>query len=126
MKSKIFTYTMPRPFYGLNIPIPIQSRFIRSYLLDAGYSFKLPVTEILFQDSYYMLFMGIQALDDQNSIVCMTSILMLPLYNSPLLDRIVSFNEKLKWHFPLEGLVLGGSEILAWAESFNYVNSSSH
>ena len=44
--KKLFTYTVPRPFFGYNIPIAIQSCFLRD-LFKKKMLFSLPVIEIV-------------------------------------------------------------------------------
>ena len=51
--KKLFTYTVPRPFSGYNIPIAIQSCFLRDYA-SKKMLFSLPVTEIVKKDTYSM------------------------------------------------------------------------
>jgi sporadic carbohydrate cluster protein (TIGR04323 family) len=52
---KIFTYALPRSFNGQNIPISVQSAFLRDYCLRNGYNFTLPTVEICVENSYYVL-----------------------------------------------------------------------
>jgi len=118
VKGRVLTYSLPRPFFGLNIPIPVQSSFMRGYLVDAGYLFKLPLVEMVFSDSYYMLLMALRESHEEKIDICMTSIMILPLDKPELLSIIVNLGKSKKWHFPLEGLVLSAAQIIDWADNF--------
>ena len=54
----LFTYTLPRPFFGYNIPIAIQSSFIRDYANKNNLIFSLPSTEIT-KDNCYSIFINL-------------------------------------------------------------------
>ena len=53
--KKIINYVIPRPFNGFNIPIAIQSVYLRDYCKRKNYIFSLPATEFTKTDSYAML-----------------------------------------------------------------------
>ena len=53
--KKIINYVLPRPFNGFNIPIAIQSTYLRDYCKKKKYIFSLPVTEFTKTNSFAML-----------------------------------------------------------------------
>ncbi len=110
------TYTMPRPFYGYNIPIAIQSAYLRDYASKNKMHFSLPVTEISKPNTYQML-SGI--LNDKKQTItnlAFVSIFVLPLYDYRKLKKIFDSKniENLKLHFTLESLILTPDKLLVW------------
>ena len=53
--KKLITYTLPRPFNKYNIPIAIQSNYLKDYAKINDYEFSLPVTEIKTKNIYIEL-----------------------------------------------------------------------
>ena len=54
MKS-IKPYVLPRPFGGFNIPIPLQTSYIKQYAQQNNYKFLLPVAELARANSYHII-----------------------------------------------------------------------
>lgn len=121
---KLFTYALPRSFNGQNIPISVQSAFLRDYCLRNGYNFTLPTVEICVENSYYVLLRNLFLRRHNQLDIGLTSILILPSNDSRLLNDILQINPLANWHFVLEGLVLNRDEILLWFENFHYLNST--
>tara|TARA_B100000965_G_scaffold230586_1_gene193070 strand:+ start:136 stop:561 length:426 start_codon:yes stop_codon:yes gene_type:complete len=117
--KKLFTYTLPRPFFGYNIPIAIQSSYLRDYAKKKNYLFSLPVTEIVTQNTYFMLK---TKFPKKKIDIAFSSIFIFPLQNSKSLYQIVKcFNKNTKFHFVLENLIMTGSEFLNWQKQFNKI-----
>ena len=121
---RLFTYALPRSFNGQNIPIPVQSAFLRDYCIRNGYNFTIPTVEICVENSYYVLFRSLFLRRHYELDIGLTSILMLPSKDSHLLKEILQINPLVNWHFVLEGLVLRHDEILLWFDDFHYLNFS--
>lgn len=110
---------MPRVFNGLNIPISIQSVYMRDYCSKMNLTYSLPQTEICYKDNYYILKKIIHNNKNDEFNLIMSSILMLPIHNFAMLKQIVTINDLIKWHFPLEGLIIDNKEIIEWSDNFN-------
>ena len=121
--NKLFTYSLPRPFLGMKIPIPVQSAYLRDYCARNGYEFTLPLVEICKNNCYFLLIRALESGKGVNNSIGLTSILMLPGNDPDLLDVIIKKDLSIKWHFPLENIVLKGEEIINWYEQFNYLKS---
>ena len=119
---KIITYTLARSFNGLNIPISIQSTYMRDYCRKKNISYVLPQTEICYKDNYYILNKLILNNSQEDILLIMTSILMLPINNEELLKSILIKNSKIIWHFPLEGKILDNDSLINWITNFNHLN----
>lgn len=102
--KRALTYTLPRPFSNYNIPIAIQSFYIRDYCIKQKLVFSLPITEISNENCYIMFKKNF--LKKKITLV-MTSVFMLPIINKKLFNDIVSgINRLSELHFVLENLVL--------------------
>lgn len=114
--KKLYTYTLPRPFSGYNIPIAIQSLYLRSYAQKNLFLFSLPVTEIMKKDCYNMF---IENFSKKKIDLAMTSIFMLPISNVSLLNKLLqNMHIKTEIHFVLENLVLDRKKIKNWRDKF--------
>ncbi len=123
MNESLITYSLPRPFFGMNIPIPMQSAFMRDYAQKNNFIFQLPAVEICFRESHYVLLNTLKKAQDKSSPnICMSSVLMLPIFNYDLLRVLVSINSSFKWHFPLEGMILNGDQLLGWIAAYKYID----
>tara|TARA_B100001027_G_C16174097_1_gene288389 strand:+ start:234 stop:644 length:411 start_codon:yes stop_codon:yes gene_type:complete len=117
--KKIKNYVIPRPFYGYNIPIAIQSTYLRDYAAKNNYKFSLPVTEISKLDSYSILRGLLEKKEEKLSNLAMVSIFMLPVFDIKKINTL--FNKKhlegMKLHFPLESYLFTVDELINWAEN---------
>lgn len=122
--SRFVTYSLPRPFFGLNIPISIQSAYLRDYAVKNELEFTLPTTEICFDNSYYSLSNILRALKNDEHFGAV-SILVLPLNNSKKVRSIMDLikHKSIKLHFPLEGFCGSSAEVLNWCEEFIFLRS---
>ena len=110
--NKLETYTLPRPFFNYNIPIAIQSSYLKDYANKKNLQFSLPITEIVKKECYYMFEKKFQNRVFQ---IGMTSIFMLPLKNEKLFKQIFrNINSNTIFHFVLENLVLKKNDIIKW------------
>ena len=110
------TYTLPRPFYGFNIPIAIQSAYLRDYAVKNKMRFSLPITEISKPNTYQMLCGILRDKNQKIDNLAFVSIFVLPLNDSKKIKDIFSQKEyiNMKLHFVLESLVLSPNELLIW------------
>ena len=116
----INTYTLPRPFFGYNIPIAIQSSFLKDYCHRRELIFSLPETELTTSGSYKIL----KKMLKSNRDILMCSIFILPLDNEKQFNSIFcSFvKKKIKLHFALESISLSIKELLIWREEYYNIN----
>ena len=126
-QSKFLTYALPREFFGMSIPIPIQSAYLRDYASRSKLNFHLPVTEVCFGDSYYSLSNLFRTIEDDDHFGAV-SILCLPLIDMAMLTKILNLLEgkSIQFHFPLEGFLGSTGEILDWRESFIMMRKQSN
>ncbi len=115
--KKLLTYTLPRTFNKYNIPIAIQSNYLKDYAKNNNFEFSLPVTEIKTKNVYIEL----KKITKKKSVnVAMVSIFILPIDDYKLLNLLMNdVNKNSIFHFALEKLVLKKNEILNWA--YDYV-----
>ena len=114
------TYTLPRPFFGYNIPIAIQSSFLKDYCQRRELIFSLPETELTTSGSYRIL----KKMLKSNKDILMCSIFILPLENDRQFKSLFSpfVKKKLKFHFALESLSLSIRELIIWREEYYNIN----
>ena len=113
---------MPRNFAGLNIPIAVQSVYLRDYCYRINYNYLLPKVEWCMPGVYIELYKLITS--KKNIDIAMTSIRMLPtevkMLNLLLEERSVRF------HFVLEKLVVESESLKELLESQQKYNELSH
>lgn len=114
--KKLLTYTLPRTFNKYNIPIAIQSNYLKDYAKNNNFEFSLPVTEIKTKNIYLEL----ERITKKKIInIAMVSIFILPVKNLRLLNSLMTkVNANTKFHFALEKLVLTKSQIKKWAYEY--------
>ena len=116
MKSAL-TYTLPRPFSNYNIPIAIQSFYIRDYCIKKKLVFSLPITEISKENCYIMFKKNFSK---KKIILVMTSVFMLPIINKKLFNEVISGINKLsELHFILENLIFKKKDLYLWVKEYN-------
>ena len=125
MRARLTTYTLPRPFNGYNIPIAIQSVFMRDYATRSGYEFSLPVTELTTSNSFVMLrrILMVKTKNPINLAVC--SGFVFPVGDMDLLSSILRCSEStgVYFHLVLEAKVLTCEQLLDWAHDINKFRS---
>jgi len=109
-----YSYTLPRKFKDMNIPINIQSCFLRDYCDKNNLRYVLPQTEIINDGSIYILRELIIRLAGQENLIGMTSIFMLPHQNPEKIKVIqqLDVENNIEWHFPLETIVCETEHLL--------------
>jgi len=120
-ERNIYTYVMPREFRGYNIPISIQSQYIKNYAETNGYKFMLPVTELIHNQSYnnFIEFSKKNILN-----LAMTSIFVLPVRDIINCKKITKkFSNKCIFHFVLENLKFNKKDLLNWIFEFNKIDT---
>ena len=117
MTKLISTYTLPRPFYGYNIPIAIQSAYIRDYTARSGYHFRLPVTELTTSGSFVMLRRLLASVNEQIDELAVCSGFVFPVNDIALLTSICEGRtvDNLKFHLVLEAEIFDCKQLIAWA-----------
>ena len=85
-------YVMPRPFSGFNIPIAIQTSFIKSYAEQNRYTFTLPITELTTSNTYNSLDNLLSSTKIKD--IGIVSIMILPIMNKKLMDRLFKKHKK--------------------------------
>ena len=103
----LHTYVMPRPFNGYNIPIAIQSSYLKDYAYKNNFVFSLPETELTTSGAYSILCEKLSGLEEKDSLA-FTSIFMLPIEDDIKLKEIFSHNKakNISFHFVLENKIL--------------------
>ena len=119
----LYSYSMPRPFKGLNIPLPLQTIFMRDYANAERLKFVLPRVEWCMKDIYFVLESMI--LSDKINDIAMTSIFILPSEKSYRLKSLFEIKRNLTLHFPLEGLKVPADEIIEVLENYEELNNIS-
>ena len=113
---RLDTYTLPRPFFNYNIPIAIQSSYLRDYAQKNDYIFRLPVTEIVKKDCFYMF---IKHFTKKKINLGLVSIFMLPINNEKLFHYLLTkIHTKTNFHFVLENLILDKKKLILWREEY--------
>jgi sporadic carbohydrate cluster protein (TIGR04323 family) len=108
---------LPRPFFGYNVPIAIQSCFLRDYASKNNLDFSLPVTEIVKEDCYYMFK---KKFIKKLFHIGMTSIFMLPLNKDDLFKKTLKgIHKDSVFHFVLENLKLKKKDLIIWKNEFS-------
>ena len=118
-------YVLPRPFSGYNIPIAMQTSFIKQYCEQSGYKFSLPIAELTMSNTYKVLE---DYLDEvKNANLGIVSIFVLPIHNEKLMNRIFKkINRKeISFHAILESQVLSNENLKNWEKEFSYLSSMS-
>lgn len=103
-------YASPRTFSGFQIPIPMQSMFIRRYCEERGFIFNHHVVENITPNSYFVLERLVTEAS-QYQALAMCSIGMLPRESTvrgSMLNRCIA--DGLSVHFVFEQLVVSGSK----------------
>ena len=117
----LHTYSLPRPFSSLNIPLAVQSVYMRNYANSLSMTFSLPKVEWCIPNVYLVLFN--MANDPFVDNIAMSSILMMP--KDPESLGLLSSFHKLDYHFVLENLVLTNSEVPQYIQDLQYFQSFS-
>jgi sporadic carbohydrate cluster protein (TIGR04323 family) len=127
MTTRLLTYTLPRPFYGYNIPIAIQSSFIRDYANRNEYQFALPVTEVTTSNSYVMLAKMLRDAASDRVDLAVCSAFVLPVSNTDLLSKLLLGRKKqlVSIHSILESTVFTGQSFVGWAKELQELRTLS-
>ena len=106
--NTLHSYSIARPFGGMNIPIAIQSLYMRDYCARNNYVFKLPIVEWCIDNVYENL--GFMLQQDNITDIGMTSIFILPV-RDPKLSFSLQDTAPKTFHFPLESLIINSTEL---------------
>ena len=115
----IKTYVVPRPFYGYNIPIAMQSSYLRDYAARNNYKFTLPVTEISKINSFAILNGALKDKNQNLSDLAMVSIFILPIFDKKKINFFfnASHLKEIKLHFVLESYIFTLDQLYEWIEN---------
>ena len=122
---KLKPYVLPRPFSGYNIPIAMQTSFIKQYCEQAGYKFSLSIVELTKSNSYQILE---EYLDEAKiADLGIVSIFVLPIHNKKLMSRIHQKinKKKILFHAILESKILSNENLLNWEQEFSDLKNMS-
>ena len=130
--KNLHTYSQPRPFNNLNIPIAVQSVYLRSYAVSNSFIFKIPRVELTKNNSFINL-KDLLINSKKISDLAFTSLFMLPIDNNVAFYDIKKNikNDDMKFHFVLESLILNKKELIDYQKEVflikklipNYENS---
>ena len=97
---------MPRAINSLQIPLPMQSVYMRYYCEKNKFLFTLPAVEICFKNSFYILRNLINNIP-HNSHVCTSTINFLPYNDKIIFTTLLKDikNKNITFHFPLENFI---------------------
>lgn len=125
MSARLTTYTLPRPFNGYNIPIAIQSAFMRDYATRSGYKFSLPVTELTTSNSFVMLRRILAMKTDEPVHLTVCSGFVFPIDDLSLMSAVLRHANSpgLTFHLVLEAKVFTVHQLLHWAQEINHLRS---
>ena len=120
--KKLTTYSFTRPFSGHNIPLAVQSVYMRNYAQSNAFLFTIPTVEITKNNSYIKL---MKLFKDSKKItdIAFTSLFMLPITDNVLFLQLIKQvkNKNLKFHFILESLVLSKSELIDYQKEVSSI-----
>ena len=109
---------MARPFAGLNIPIAIQSTYMREYAKSKNMNFILPKVEWCIP-GVYTEFRKLIA--NKNIVnIALSSIQMLPSEENNLYKELR--NTDRTYHFILEKLIVKEFDLMNTISELNYIN----
>ena len=123
--KKLKPYVLPRPFSGYNIPIAMQTSFIKQYCEQSGYKFSLPIAEVTMSNTHQILE---DYLDEvKNANVGIVSVFVLPINNKKLMSKIYKkINKKeILFHAILESKILSKEDLINWEREFSNLHSLS-
>jgi len=110
MKKKLYGYVTSQKFGNFLIPIPFQNIILNDYAKKQNFQYHLPSTELVINDFYLSLFSTIKKMD-KSTLLCMCSILMLPMEEKKLnLFFKILIEKKIKVHCVYEKVVLSSLE----------------
>ena len=112
----LHAYSLPRPFDGLNIPLPVQSCFLRNYAKNKGYFFVLPAVEWCI-DGLYIQLRKLMSTENVSEIG-MTSIKMLPLMKEQQLNNLLDCSQEVNFHCVLENLIINNYNLPEYAKEY--------
>lgn len=97
---------MPRTVNSLQIPLPMQSSYMRLYASKNNFNFILPNVEICFKESYYVLRCLIEKIPE-GSHFCTSTIYFFPFSDKSIFNSIKNeiASKNLICHFPLENFI---------------------
>tara|TARA_Y100000992_G_scaffold20822_1_gene12002 strand:+ start:173 stop:592 length:420 start_codon:yes stop_codon:yes gene_type:complete len=114
----IKNYVIPRPFNGYNIPIAVQSTYLRDYAQRNGFKFSLPNTEISKYGSYSILSGILSDKKDKFTDLAMVSIFILPVFDKKRIYKLFKEKhlQKINLHFALESYVFSVEDLCNWVD----------
>ena len=107
---------MPRPFHGYNIPIAMQSSYLREYATKNNFQFSLPMVEISRPESFSILNGFLNSKDKDLTDLGMVSLFMLPIFDINKIKKIFLKKKlsNLNLHFALESRIVSVNDLINW------------
>ena len=114
--NSLSAYVMPRPFYGFNIPMSIQSTSIRDYSSKNNLLYKLPKTENLQLNSYFIFKMMLKNSNKNINNIGVISLFVFPIEDLKLMKDIFYLHQdkNIKIHSVLENLEINIKDLIEW------------
>ena len=118
-------YILPRPSNGYNIPIAIQTSFIKQYADKNNYKFSLPLAELTTSNSFFIFENYLN--QNKNSEIGIVTAFIFPLENKILMNKIFQRYKKsnIKIHAILESEVFSIEKFLHWSNEITELRSIS-
>ena len=117
----LHTYSLPRPFLSLNIPLAMQSVYLRNYANSRSMTFSLPKVEWCIPNVYLVLFNMANDLTVKH--IAMSSIQMMPQDYEAL--TMLSKLHQVDYHFVLENIIIQNFELPNYIYHQNHIRSFS-
>ena len=118
-------YILPRPFNGYNIPIALQTSFIKNYAEKNNFEFSLPLAELTTSDSFLIFENYIN--QHRKCEIGVVTAFIFPIENRKLMEKIFKKYKKSKIyiHMILESEVFSIKQLLDWANEITVLRSIS-
>ena len=88
-------YIVPRPFGGFNIPISIQSIYLKDYSIRNKYTFTLPTVEMTTSNSFIKLESMLKSGFNDRLDISIVSLFVLPVENMLILEKKIYLHRRL-------------------------------
>lgn len=117
-------YILSRPFNGFNIPISIQSIYLKDYSTRNNFLFSLPTVEMTASNCFLKLESNLKKFGSGSLDISIVSAFVLPIDNKQIISKIFDKyknNKNIKFHILLEKKIMNIQEILSWAEDIRKI-----
>ena len=117
-------YILPRPFNGFNIPIPMQTAYIKNFLEMKGLKFSFPIAEFTTSKNFTVLKKYLD--QKKTSDIIVVSIFVFPINESNLMKEIFKnyVNKKINFYGILETKMFSIPELLKWSSDISILRKN--